>query len=209
MKPLRFIHISKTGGNALATAANVQQMIEWGMYDYEYGNGMLCHRLLTHNKMKDPSVYDWFTVVRNPYNRMLSEYNWFKRTIEINEYLQMEIATVSTENVMNGWHFTEQWRYLEPGFTIHVIHYENLDVEFAELMKQYGHHITLEVRKNGPRDTAVLADLTLETIELINRVYERDFTTFGYEMVHSVFSRGLTSSTDAVGDPVGDDATDK
>ena len=208
MKPLRFIHISKTGGMAIANNVLFQRRLKWGMYDSEYGTGKICHRLLTHNNMKDPSKYDWFTVVRNPYTRMVSEYNWVKRDMGINEYLQQELSTVSTEDVMKGAHFTEQWRYLEPGFTIHVIHYENMTEEFHSLIKRYGYYITLEKRTNVSVNNATLCDLTLETIELINRVYERDFTTFGYQMVHSLFSSGLESS-DAVNSVVMDGVGDE
>jgi hypothetical protein len=187
MKELRFIHISKTGGQAIANAAGIQHGLYWGMYDGEYGFGPMCHRLLSHNKMKDPSQYEWFTVVRNPYDRMISEYNWMKSTIDINEYINNVISNVGTEECMKGAHYTEQWRYIEKGFTIHVLHYENLEQEFDELMSKYGYKISLENRRNGKRNNATRKDLTLETIERINRIYEKDFKMFGYEMVHTTF----------------------
>ena len=68
-----------------------------------------------------------------------------------------------------------------------MLRYENLENEFNALMKEYGYTIVLNRKVNVSVKTAFLSDLTLETIELINRVYEKDFTTFGYEMIHDIF----------------------
>lgn len=194
MKPLRFIHISKTGGQSIAAAARNQAQIKWGMYDVDYGRGILCHKLLSHVKsssLKNDAMkneYDWFMVVRNPYDRAVSEYNWSKVTMDINVYLQRILCDIELGFIECGQHITEQYRYLEKKYTIHVLRFENLNEEFDQLMATYGLDIKLLKKVNVSVKRASTSDLSLETIEYINRLYEKDFTTFGYEMVHSVFT---------------------
>jgi hypothetical protein len=188
MKELRFIHISKTGGQTIAISAKKQANIEWGLNDKEYGLGILCHKRLSYIPNIACDQYDWFMVIRNPYHRMVSEYNWSDITkIDINTYLMRMMSDVEMGYNDHGMHFTPQYLYLEKGCTIRVLRFENLDEEFGELMKEYGLSITLDKKINVSEKRSTIYDLTLETIELINRVYEKDFTTFGYEMVHSVF----------------------
>ena len=194
MKPLRFIHVSKTGGQSIAVAAKRQANIDWGMNDTDYGIGIHCHRLLSD--VNGPSLkndtmknkYDWFMVVRNPYERAVSEYNWSGVDMNINIYLKRMISDIEMGFIESGQHIVEQYKYLEAKYTIHVLRFENLDEEFSELMKKYGYSIELKKRVNVSQKSASIKDLSLETIEYINKVYEKDFTTFGYEMVHSVFT---------------------
>ena len=194
MKPLRFIHISKTGGQSIAIAAKNQAGMLWGMNDEAYGKGILCHRLLSvvnSPSLKndtDKNTYDWFMVVRNPYNRAVSEYNWSNVEFDINIYLQRFLSDVEEGYIDEGQHISPQYKYLEKQYNIHVLRFENLNKEFHELMNKYGLSITLKKKVNVSEKNATLLDLNIETIEMINRVYEKDFTTFGYEMVHSVFT---------------------
>jgi len=189
MKPLRLIHISKTGGQAIATVAGEQANIRWGMYDVEYGVGRTCHRLLSNIKKKEIiDQHDWFMVVRNPYERMISQYNWHitwrNEAIDINEYLDRELSQIDSELNQKGCHFTPQYRYLEPQYTIRVLRFENLEEEFNSLMKEYEYNIVLSKKVNVSNKAASISDLTPKTIQLINHIYEKDFTTFGYEMIH-------------------------
>ena len=215
MKPLRFIHIAKTGGQSIAKVAKEQAGLSWGMYDTDYGISYICHRLLSN--FENPDIidkHDWFMVVRNPYERMVSHYNWHiqisKKTIGINEYLhhklenginqylEQKIEDLDVEITRFNNHFTAQHLYLEYPCSIRVLRYENLENEFNALMKEYGHSILLNRKVNVSVKTAFLSDLTLETIELINRVYEKDFTTFGYEMVHSGFQKPSSENSASV-----------
>jgi hypothetical protein len=193
MKPLRFIHVSKTGGQTIAFSAKKQASIKWGMFDEGYGSGILCHKLLSHVKSKelktdaDKNKYDWFMVVRNPYDRVVSEYNWSKVDFDINIYLKRYLSDIELGYIDGGQHHTPQHIYLEKQYTIHVLRFEKLDEEFSALMKQYDLTIELKRKINVSEKHASLSDLTIETIEMINRVYAADFTTFGYDMVHDVF----------------------
>jgi Skp family chaperone for outer membrane proteins len=119
---------------------------------------------------------------------MISQYNWHvtwrKEQIGINEYLSREIADVDSEMNRKGYQFTEQYRYLEEQYNIKVLHFETLEEEFNQFMKEHGYNIVLNKKINVSTKSASLTDLSPETIDMINRVYEKDFITFGYSMIH-------------------------
>jgi hypothetical protein len=218
MKPLRFIHIAKTGGQSIAAVAKEYGKLNWGMNDSGYGRGVMCHNLLSFvntselNNDEAKNMYDWFMVVRNPYHRLLSKYNMLdERSEDCNTYIKrildsipsfdhfipyfVESTTNAVQEVHHWPHIMPQYKYLEPQYNINVLHYENLNTEFNQLMKQYGYNIPLDIKYNTSHTLASLTDLSLDTILYINRVYAKDFELFGYEMRHTVFSNEIVAPT--------------
>jgi hypothetical protein len=70
----------------------------------------------------------------------------------------------------------------------HVLRYETLQEDFAKLMEQYQLPIRLPKQaQKSPNETEgrrlTVADLTPETIQLINDFATEDFRMFGYEMI--------------------------
>lgn len=187
LKPLKFIHISKTGGQSIAQVGFEQAEMKWGMNDEEYGLGPKCHRAfpLIPKEVKDK--YDWFTVVRDPYDRMVSEYNFSKLDVDINIFVWNKLWNLENGNMNDGYHFTEQCRYLDPEYDIQILKYENLKEEFDALMKKYNYNIVLSSEINVSDKKATKRDLSLRSIQHINRAYAKDFTTFGYKMVYKTF----------------------
>jgi hypothetical protein len=183
MKELKFIHITKCAGTSIEDAGKKHD-IQWGRFHKEYG---FWHKLFPK---VDPDVidkYDWFMIVRNPYERILSEYYWFTRgkkqpmsRRQMNKFLIDKIKKRS--NV--GDHFTEQNKYLYPFSTIHIIKFENLNEEFSELMKLYGlEDITLPANNISENKNYSVSDFSAELITLINKVYYNDFIEFQYDMI--------------------------
>jgi hypothetical protein len=200
MKPLRFIHIARTGGQSISIVANIQANQYWGMLDLDYGRQQLQHRLLSYvvspslqnDEMKNQ--YDWFMVVRNPYDRAVSIYNYMEPNVNINLFLRKMLSRLERgeKHVVNDRQYnlpyiTPQHQYVEKQYTIHVLRFENLESEFNALMKEYGYPIILNNKANVSKKVAKLSDLSIETIEYINRLYIKDFEMFGYEMRHEVF----------------------
>ena len=66
-----------------------------------------------------------------------------------------------------------------------VLHTENLEEEFASLMGEYNMDLELPSFKLHAAKSSILTvdDLDRKTIELINKVYKRDFKVFGYKMI--------------------------
>ena len=81
----------------------------------------------------------------------------------------------------------------------HVVHYENIQKDFDDLMEMYGLDLRLpNKKKHGvntreKKSTLTYLDLFPETIEVINRYAANDFHKFGYEMVDSFDNDGSYS----------------
>lgn len=117
----------------------------------------------------------------------------------LNAYLQQRFRTHVTENDATTQdqfctHYRPQISYLfhpadrENKFMLvkHVLRFENLQVEFNQLMEMYQLDIQMT---DGDRDQAAKvtfrftpADLTSETKDLLSRYYKDDFRLLGYSM---------------------------
>lgn len=178
---------------------------------------------------------DLFVVVRNPYDRMISEYYYeegFKKTVDVLnsvKYMNRRIR----KNMLLGkkfhfkhksGHYIPQYDYVYDSAVNHngdhdekrsnnphtstaantsnttmttkpvrivkyVLRYENLQNDFDQLMKKYNVH-GLQLNSNkGKRDPVrrrkahanlTKYDLSYHNCLLIEQIYEKDFTEFGY-----------------------------
>lgn len=188
-KELKFIHITKTAGSSIETAG-LESNIKWGKHHKEYGHH---HEIFINKSEELKSKYDWFVVVRNPYERILSEYycryggtgniNSSHSKDEMNLYLMKKI----NNRLKSNGHYLEQFKYIDKNCTINVLKFENLEKEFYELMEKYGINVALkkentkEMSKNKTKYT--VNDFSKELVKLINEVYYEDFISFGYKIL--------------------------
>jgi len=195
IKPLKFIHITKTAGSSIETVG-LENNIRWGIYHKEYG---FWHEIFTNKPKELRDKYDWFTVVRNPYQRILSEYHFLVEVLNINNHTKGQFNLFiqnwminASKNKKNhpefgrigGDHFTEQYKYIDNTSKIHILKFENIEEEFESLMKQYNLNLKLnkkvQVSKNKKYS---VQDISKENIKLINIIYKKDFELFNYTMI--------------------------
>lgn len=200
-KTLNFIHITKNAGTTIEKIANKRGIL-WGAYNDEY-----CKNFGKLSKTKDPwhnyfpnldksirSKYDWFLVVRNPYDRILSEFKWYSNfkqyennpfTINtFNEFIQNKIKEANDTNTnigKYGGHFSPQYKYLTSEDKIHILKFENLKEEFNDLMKQYNINLKLDEKHNVSNHKFTINDFNESTKKLIQEVYKKDFELFNYK----------------------------
>lgn len=198
---LVFVHIPKTAGTAIEDEAakhgilwgwrlykeNMNRNSWWHNPDHDYKNGIPSFNSLSKK----------FTVVRNPYDRIVSEYNYNEFNPScindprvLNEWVKYKLKQVNSTPDMDDNHFVPQWRYVfdKNGNrkVNHVIKYENLKPEFDSLMKKYNLPMRLPIKKNSTarkKCTNLTAkDLDMVSRRMIQEYYRKDFELFGYKM---------------------------
>jgi len=189
MNDLKFIHVTKCAGTSIEDIG-IKHNLLWGRFDKEYSNtNGGWHNLFT---TVDPAIidkYDWFMVVRNPYTRIESEYNWQSHpvhtTSQMNQYIIEQINNRGKPHTYN--HYVEQHLYLHPSRHIHILKFENIDYEFNALMDRYNKsHIRLDLVNNRSAfKTYTVKDFSRELIDLINTVYHKDFELFHYNKIYN------------------------
>ena len=84
-----------------------------------------------------------------------------------------------------GDHYTEQHKYIDENVNIHVIHFENIHIEFKKLMKKYNLHLKIDRHCNKPtlKRNFTVESFSSEVIKLINNIYHKDFEMFHYDKI--------------------------
>lgn len=196
MKELKFIHITKCAGTFIEELGRSYD-IKWGKHHKEYG---FWHDIFINKSPELKQKYDWFTIVRNPYTRILSEYycQWgginhesqkniiIKDKKDFNNYLIKKIHN----RCETGHHYTEQYKYMDKKSVISIIKLEYMDIYLPELFNKYDLDIDIKMFKklNTKESKMDILDYTVddfndELINLINTVYETDFELFNYDMI--------------------------
>ena len=209
--PLRFIHVTKCAGSSIESVSQKS----WGKHDMDYcaatceiytDKGSWWHvplRLAKAHVLRDLlKKFDYFIVVRNPFERVVSEFYcpWGgpgkKSDTDVyvfNAWISEKLEGLSSSPPMHG-HWAPQYLYVEDGEgklivqPSNVIFMESLDTQYASLMKRYSLSDTYalrgDVHVNQSQDKKFCAaDLDSRNIELVTRVYDRDFEYFGYDRV--------------------------
>ena len=192
-KELKFTHITKNGGTSIEKLG-LNNNIRWGLHHGEYKNH---HKPLNEQKKELVEKYDWFMVVRNPYDRIISELHckWGNRKKneilnkskeEINQYIRNCIIYRDINNKNKYYcygHYKEKYKYLFNNTNMNIIKFENLKEEFDLLMVKYNINLKLESHLNKNDKIFTVNDLDKDTIDIINQVYNKDFELFNYKKI--------------------------
>jgi hypothetical protein len=191
---LKFIHITKTGGTSIEDIGLLNGVM-WGRHDKLLKECNIPWHLPL--KLYKKNIYHTeilFTVVRNPYERIVSECfcKWgsrFKKndllTIDdFNEYIHDRVSKVSNGDF---FHFVPQSEYTHDNdgkqIIHHILKFENLKEEFNNLMKLYSVNINLTMHVNKSVKLFNVDDINEINIILINDVYNKDFELYNYKKI--------------------------
>ena len=194
-KKLKFIHITKNAGTSIENIAK-EKTISWGRFDQTFQGKSDFPVEKWHLTCNLNPKFDYFCVVRNPYDRIISEFHckysnptlldsvWSKESF--NKFVQDKIKyckKLLVNNFHPGGHYCPQYYYINnyTDILIHIIKYENINIEFNDLMKLYSIPITFNRHDNKSSSKFFTTkDFDKVTIDIINDFYEKDFEIFNY-----------------------------
>ncbi len=195
-----FIHIPKTGGTVIETAISKQYMQTlisgYGnrLLYFPHNIGSLQHQYYkTLYKYKNKINVDFekakvFSVVRNPYDRIISDLFWLDlikkeftahqvHSVIKNNYLQRN--DLDNHNKPQYLFVTDENKNLIPG--IKIFNSETLNEKNKELNEYLG--INIDIRQENVNKN-YSQYLNKQSISLINDFYKVDFELFNYEMIN-------------------------
>lgn len=188
-----FIHIPKTGGTS------IEQFIKDNGENNLLFIGVQNNRSLQHLTSYElkkiiPYIYKKyykFSIVRNPYDRLLSEYYWnpsinlgYKNGKSKKEFLEYVIKIVKNKSYFNNIyydHFIPQYNFLyykNKLLVNQLFKYEDLEWVTKYLKKK------LTIKREFPylnKNNVEKEDWNNDEKEIIYNLYKNDFLYFGYE----------------------------
>ena len=195
---LLFIHIPKTGGSVIENKIkkHTSQKLYSGktneLLDFPYNKKSLQHQFYTTlYKYKDKLNINFdnvkiFSVVRNPYDRIISGLFWHK-LIEKDFSAKQVYNTIKNNYLYRDDldnHNQPQYKFIvdensELIKNIKIFNTETLNKSNNKLNKFIGFDINIE-RKNVNKDYRKY--LNKNSISLINTFYKKDFELFNYKL---------------------------
>jgi hypothetical protein len=193
---LEFIHIPKNAGTTIENIAN-EKNIKWGRMkpshkDYVHTNDSPnCSYWHVPPKYFSTSSHyatdkdGTFCIVRNPYERMVSEYKYrnpsSKDPKHMNDWIIQHLTPEYTEQGDFNCHFLPQYNYvydnLGSKLCDNVLRFENLSEDFNNLTSKYNIDLKLDDdrKDNKSNNNLSIDDLNEETKYLIKTIYHNDF----------------------------------
>ena len=195
---LLFIHIPKTGGTSIESKFNInlnnnelfsqeEKVIDGTLYALQHLTPCII-------KSRYPNRFDEykkFCIIRNPYTKIISEYFWCRSIPALNHGTKNKTIDefIKTVNPFARDHLLPQYRYFEDIEYDYVLRNESLNDDFAIMAKDFSfdgklpHSNKNKVGLKKESFDSYLKQINKESIEIINRLYKKDFELFNYEMV--------------------------
>lgn len=198
MRKLMYVHIPKTGGTSVEKYGK-KHGINWGRHmkfptPKKKINSPYWHLPPTlFNGKKSPyNGKKLFTIVRNPYDRAISEYKyrieiWSKKKNNVSKKgLNNFIRNLEREIKKNKYcfdsHVIPQHEFIDED--TEVINLENIEKDFPLLMKKYNLPEEKLPKTYKTSSKVTKNDLDEKSIEILNKIYDKDFKKFGYDKIN-------------------------
>jgi hypothetical protein len=192
---LFFIHIPKCAGTTIEKALGMQK--EEFFFSKNRFNTLfkVSPQHFTYKNLKiicNLDKFKLFTVVRNPYDRIVSEYKYIQN--EENEYWEdfkninfdSFIEKIFLLDELKRWclfdsHFDLQYNFIEDGENlIKLFKYENLQEAFDWLNSLTDSTITFPHERNSEKMHYSFYYKYKKTIDIVSEFYKKDLEYFNY-----------------------------
>jgi hypothetical protein len=204
-----FIHIPKNAGESIERTLGIYsgdpQQTFWGVFNNQYVLQHLTSNELRSHKQISKIWHEYFkfAVVRNPWSKAVSEYNWYLRYGPIIPFYEWVNSLESRIQINNSIHIYEVGHNLEQYKFVYdnndnlivdrLIRFENLDAEFASLCSEKNWEVELI------KASTTASNLDVPFYEYydrasalkISKIYARDIEKFGYHIEETFSSHTL------------------
>lgn len=200
-KKFIFIHIPKNSGTAMSNAIkkkyNKSQLL---MYCERKGPNIGIDKMHLYYEVIEKFIpknvldkYLKFCIIRNPYNKLYSAWNFIKERHgykDVNDFVKYKLNKkfIYGKELIPGdarVHYRPQFTFIydenDNQYVNFIIRYENLNNDIKELNNKFDLTIPIYGNKNTNRNYIKM--FNKESIEKINKIYEKDFLLFNYEMI--------------------------
>lgn len=176
---LRFIHITKTGGRSIIDTCGSRIFIPRVEGEHPHHVPF----------QKDDLDRNTFAVVRNPYFRVESLYNFYKHKRDVvtedtfRDFVLNYDFYYQGENINHPKHtFKTCFDYTSwegEMKTKHILKFETIKKDWEELAKQS--NLPLQLKHSNFNNKKEIVEWDDEMRGIIQEIYKQDFETFGYE----------------------------
>lgn len=196
-----FIHNPKAAGTSVRRtleAVDDSQGVYWRPHYLEEHTQIVDRAHIQATELEQHGLWDKvqryfvFGFVRNPYERFFSAWEEHKiqhdlpDSLDINDWAQQHLTHASIRFDWRYIHFCPQHYFFYRGkkcIADYIGRMETIDSDWLSIQKSVGQAFPLGVHneKKSAQNRASLEHLTDATLALVNDLYDRDFTLFGYE----------------------------
>lgn len=197
-----FVHIPKTGGtsieNCIWPAPRNREDLWMGFvssYRNKYQTGGLQHLLARHIRLEVGSdifnAYFKFTIVRNPWDKLVSQYAYLKERKDLQLYLGVTFDTTFAQYIeavalSDHVQIIPQADFVYDVNGLRIIdfigRFETLNEDAQSIFSRIGiHNMILPHTQRSSREKDYRSYYTAETRDRVARIYERDIALFKYK----------------------------
>jgi hypothetical protein len=212
MRTLKFIHVPRTGGTSIENHF-YKYGINYGRYDKEYCDNIKTtfdiynkklgkadqgtseydswHSILNNNSILW-KFYDFFLVVRNPIDRLLSSYyhpfqpkpilySKYTETVDVFNQKLNDILNLVITNPYTFGHYGLQINYINFAYLnqIHILLYDNFVEQLSTLCATYSIGVPkIDINSGISKKKFSVDDISVQNIEIFNTAYQRDIILY-------------------------------
>lgn len=192
-----FIHIPKTGGSSIEDAFSASgwrvDLLEREIGGMSPNSYLRCPPQHMHwqllNGILDMTVFDViFTVVRQPLDRLLSEYRWQRQrrglTVDLDGWVNTTLDAYDDDPFVHENHIRPQHEFLPPNGRVYRLE-DGLEEALDDLSARLGVRLKRppHAEKTQPASSPTSLDLSDATLERVRRFYAEDEVRLSYPPV--------------------------